>query len=519
MKNNAVIYARYSSEKQTEQSIEGQLRDCYAFAERHNYNIVGEYIDRAFSGMTDERPEFQKMIEDSNQQLFNYVIVWKLDRFSRDRVNSAMYKVQLKKNGVKVLSAMEEMVNADTPESVLLEAILEAQAQMYSMDLSQKVKRGQRETVEKRQFIGGHLPLGYKCENKKIVVDKQKSEYVKYLFTEYANGKPKKKIIEELNAMGATGVNGRPLSIKSVQCLLKNRKYLGEWCYNGELITDIYPRIIENKIFDEVQIMLTKNKQRAGKETAKTNFLLSGKCYCAICGAPMIGISGTSRTGERYHYYACSNQYNKSKCVKKYEKQRDLEEYAINRALDFLSEDNNLKELAIKIVKDYNEIFNDDELNNANTQLNSLKNKISKATDDYIEAPKDIKPNIAEKIENLKLQEKELETKIMTLKIHTAKKLDVQGVEDFIKKFMNNRENNSEIIKALVHSVYADNNGVVVYINCDETINVNSDELFKQAKTTLQNAGGSSVKTNGSSKMSRLEPFIFKGLIGIKIIF
>ena len=145
----AVIYARFSSSSQTEQSIEGQLTVCYAYAERNGYMVVGEYIDRAISGRSDERPDFQRMISDARSGGFQYVLVYKLDRFSRNRYDSAIYKVQLKKCGVKVISCMENI--GDNPESILLEALLEASAEYYSIDLAQKVKRGLTETAKKEK--------------------------------------------------------------------------------------------------------------------------------------------------------------------------------------------------------------------------------------------------------------------------------------------------------------------------------------------------------------------------------
>lgn len=108
---NVVIYARYSSYSQTEQSIEGQLKVCYEYAKRNNYTVIGEYIDRAISGRTDHRPQFLKMIEDSNRNQFEGVIVYQLDRFARNRYDSAQYKAKLKKNSVRVMSAKEDISN------------------------------------------------------------------------------------------------------------------------------------------------------------------------------------------------------------------------------------------------------------------------------------------------------------------------------------------------------------------------------------------------------------------------
>ena len=174
----SVIYARYSSHGQTEQSIEGQLRVCKEYAERENLIIVGEYIDRAIPGKTDNRPEFQRMISDSRKKQFDYVIVYKLDRFARNRYDSAIYKHKLKDNGVRLLSAMENI--GDNPESIILEAVLEASAEYYSLDLSQKVKRGMRESMLKGLSIGGVPLYGYKYVDKKVVIDTEEADTIKY---------------------------------------------------------------------------------------------------------------------------------------------------------------------------------------------------------------------------------------------------------------------------------------------------------------------------------------------------
>ncbi len=126
IEKRTVIYARYSCEKQTEQSIEGQLRVCHEFAERNGYIIVHEYIDRAVSGKTDKREQFQRMLQDSAKKEYDYVLVYKLDRFARNRYDSAHYKALLRKNGVKVVSAKEAI--AEGSEGILLESVLEGMA-------------------------------------------------------------------------------------------------------------------------------------------------------------------------------------------------------------------------------------------------------------------------------------------------------------------------------------------------------------------------------------------------------
>lgn len=163
----------------TEQSIEGQLRVCHEYAQREGYIIIGEYIDRAISGKTDDRPDFQRMISDSRKKAFQFVIVYKLDRFARNRYDSAIYKYRLKQNGVKLISAMENI--GDNPEGIILEAVLEASAEYYSVELSQKVKRGLKESALKGQFCGGWAPIGYKNAGGRLVLDEAKAPYIKSL--------------------------------------------------------------------------------------------------------------------------------------------------------------------------------------------------------------------------------------------------------------------------------------------------------------------------------------------------
>ena len=174
---NAVIYARYSSHGQTEQSIEGQLHDAYEFARREGYTIIGEYIDRARTGTNDNRDDFQRMIADAPKAQFQAVIVWKLDRFARNRYDSAIYKARLKKSGVRVISVKENIT--DRPEGIILEGLLESMAEYYSANLSQNVKRGLRETISKGFYCGGQIPYGYKTQDRRLVADEKTAPIIR----------------------------------------------------------------------------------------------------------------------------------------------------------------------------------------------------------------------------------------------------------------------------------------------------------------------------------------------------
>lgn len=160
-----VIYCRYSSDSQTEQSIEGQLRVCNEYAKSNDIVILDTYIDRAMTGTNDNRPDFQRMIKDSARKSFDYVLVYKFDRFSRNKYETAIHKKTLKDNGVKVVSATEFV--PDTPEGIIFESMLEGYAEYYSAELSQKIRRGNNESRRKGNLTGGKYLTAIKTWTKK----------------------------------------------------------------------------------------------------------------------------------------------------------------------------------------------------------------------------------------------------------------------------------------------------------------------------------------------------------------
>ncbi len=249
---NAVIYARYSSDNQREESIEGQLRECLSYAEKNNLKIVNHYIDRAFSARTDDRPAFRQMIQESEKKEFSIILVWKLDRFSRDRYDSAYYKHQLKKNGVRVLSATENI--SEGPEGIILESMLEGMAEYYSAELAVKVRRGQQENALKCRSNGGVLPLGY-CVSKDHTFEivPEKAAIVREIFTRYDNGEALQTIANSLNKQGLRTQKGKEFRVSSLGKILRNRKYTGEYRYDTTVIPDGMPRIIEQDLFDRAQ--------------------------------------------------------------------------------------------------------------------------------------------------------------------------------------------------------------------------------------------------------------------------
>ncbi len=253
---NIVIYARYSSHSQTEQSIEGQLQTCYEYAKHNSHVVVDEYIDRAQSGTTDSRAEFQRMIADSDKHTFEGVLVYQLDRFARNRYDSAINKAKLKKNGVRVLSARENI--SEDASGILVEGVLESMAEYYSAELSQKIRRGMNINAEKCLSNGSNPGLGYTVdEERRFHIDPKTAPIVREIFERYASGETVADITgENLNARQIKTSRGKDFNKNSLHRLLRNKRYIGTYIYKDTETPGGMPRMIEDELFQRVQLSL-----------------------------------------------------------------------------------------------------------------------------------------------------------------------------------------------------------------------------------------------------------------------
>lgn len=316
----AVIYARYSSSNQRDVSIEQQVKACRKYAESNGYDVVKVYADHAMTGTNDHRPEFQQMIRDSANRAFQFVIVYSLDRFSRNKYDSAIHKHTLKENGVTVLSAMENI--QDGPVGILMESILEGFAEYYSRELSQKVKRGMASNAEKCMTLGPH-PLGYtRGPDGKYAIVPAEAEIVREIYSRVATGEPFADIFRDLNARGIRTKSGSEWNRCSLTKLLHNEKYIGVYQHGEYRNENGIPPIIDKELFHMVQeYCRTKPKARHSPTKRRREagtYLLTGKAYCGECKSPMVGISGTSKTGAMYYYYNCkTHRADRSACHKK----------------------------------------------------------------------------------------------------------------------------------------------------------------------------------------------------------
>lgn len=348
--SDVALYLRYSSERQSDQSIEGQLRDLISYCKRNNHRIYAVYVDRATSAAKniEKRARFLEMIADSEKHLWKFVIVWKLDRFARNRNDSAIYKMRLKRNGVRVLSATENIT--DNPEGIILESVLEGMAEFYSAELSQKITRGMRESALKAQSLGGHVPLGYKTVNKQFTVNPDTAPIVQLAFELYASGWSVADICREFNTRGYRTSKGSLFNGNSFKTILRNKKYIGVYKFDDIEIENAIPAIIDKELFYKVQKRLKEVGDAPGRGKAKVDYLLSGKLFCGHCGQPMNGDCGRSKSGRRYHYYSCYGKKRLKKCNKKNLPKEWIEEIVVRDAFSILTPENieRIAEIAVQ---------------------------------------------------------------------------------------------------------------------------------------------------------------------------
>ncbi|MDX9857596.1 MAG: recombinase family protein [candidate division Zixibacteria bacterium] len=325
------LYARVSSERQAEKdlSISAQLKELRRYADRQGFTVVREFVDKAESARTANRPAFQEMIGVAKQKArpFDAILVWKLSRFARNREDSIVYKSMLRKRGIQLISINEQV--DDSPTGMLLEGLIEVVDEFYSMNLAQDTKRGLRENAQRGFCNGGIAPYGYRRKGvidgqaKRSILepDPETEPIVQEIFAMCRDGLGAKEIAKVLNHRGFQTRSGRQWSKTAILYILRNPIYTGRYVYarnrkltKGEDRFTIEGRIepiINKSLFEEAQ-RLIESRSPLVTAPARTHseYLLSGLCYCGKCGRALQG--GTAKSG-RYRYYGCYNHLRRGK--------------------------------------------------------------------------------------------------------------------------------------------------------------------------------------------------------------
>ena len=463
----AVIYARYSSYGQTEQSIEGQVRECTDYARQHNILILDSYIDRAMTGTNDNRTDFQRMIKDSSNRAWDLVLVYKLDRFSRNKYEMAIHRKTLRDNGIKLVSVKENI--PDTPEGIILESMLECMAEYYSVELAQKVRRGQKETRIKGNYCGGGIPYGYKVEkrdgNKKYVINDEEAAIVVRIFEEYAEGKICRDIIDGLTKEGIYARDGKPFGRCAIYGILQNERYTGVYRHKTDgVFFDTFPRIVPQHLFDIVRGICEANK--LGKHSADSPYLLRGKLKCGYCGANVRGDAGTSKSGEVVRYYACAGKKKIThKCRKQSLRKDDLEKLVIDVTAKALCTPENLEVLIDKIIA-----INEKKAaeNSTLAILYREKAEIQRGIDNLMNAMEQgiITPTTKSRLEELEYRLDEIKGKIKIEESKGRSKLTKADVLKFINKAIHKEP--AQMIRLLVKEIILYDDKIEIYYNMSD---------------------------------------------------
>ena len=374
----AVIYARYSSSGQREESIEGQLRECYEFAKKNGFTVIGEYVDKALTGRTDKRPDFQRMLRDCERGVFKAVICWKMDRFARNRYDSAMYKYKLKKNGVRIFYAKESI--PEGPEGIILESVMEGYAEYYSENLSQNVKRGNYDSALELKTIGQTV-LGLRTgPDGRFEQDPATAPIVRRIFEEYAAGERAKDIYQRLNDEGHRTVRGGLFNKNSIRRILQNEKYIGVYEFKDIRVEDGIPAIVDRELFDKCQTLMERY-HRAPAAKRDTFFLLTSKLFCGHCGEPMTGDGGTGKSGKVYNYYICNGRRAK-KCKKERASKEWIEQLVVDQLVALIHSDEFIEEVADRCME-YQQREKDRSLLNS---LEARQKEVQKSIDNMLAA-------------------------------------------------------------------------------------------------------------------------------------
>lgn len=468
----AWAYARFSSDHQREESIDAQLRAIQDYCQRSGYVLTNIYRDEAKSATTDDRPQFQQMFKDVNSTPPDVVIVHKLDRFSRDRYDSAFYKRKLKERGVQLVSVLENIDGS--PESIILESVLEGMAEYYSRNLAREVQKGKRETAHQGKHTGGRPPLGYDVnEDGTYSINPVEAQWVRSAFEMKANGKSYNDIAAYLNGIGARSKVGKRFTKNSFHDLFKNEKYKGVYIYDRAAakvagkrnnhaqkpaeemirIEGGMPQIIDTETWDYVNHMMGDRTMNA-RHKAKRVYLLSGIIFCGECGSPMSG--NTRRAGrnkKEYSSYECNRRRREKTCTNKDVGKAFLEDLVVRYLEDEFFTDENITSLAKKIVA-----FQNSRKNETGSELSALKAELASHEKEIQNIVRAVEKGMFkdwmvsagdehdERIQYLKGRIEYIEN------MQSAKTLTEQQVYDFIAKDSSLKEKTPEQLKSIIQT-------------------------------------------------------------------
>ncbi|MBF0548742.1 MAG: recombinase family protein [Candidatus Riflebacteria bacterium] len=492
MKKIAVGYVRYSSLSQREESLEAQIRLIDEYAQREGYVLTSFYADHACSGTNStKRPEFLRLMEDAKKGVFQYVIVHKLDRFSRNRYESSNFKFHLKKYGVRLISVLEKL--DESPESIILESLLEGMNEYYSKNLAREVKKGITQSALSARHLGGKPPLGYSVDRNtmKYIINEEEAEIVRTIFSMYLNGMGYGKLIAYLNSQGHRTKWKKTFGKTAIYTILRNTKYKGLYTFNRGPAKDCsgrrtikktqediisipngLPAIISEEQFAKVQEKLSLEAKKSGMYKAKAVYLLSGIVQCGCCNHQFHAngrIGGRNRT--KYYTYRCSHRAaNKDNCNNIEVNRNYLEDFVLSELQRVLFNERRigslvkrLNEYQIKTLTDNNQEIEkvQKELSAINPQIQNILDAIVKGMDHS---------TLKDRLTTLEGEKVRLELKKKELEYSDQKPfMDETTLREILKKYSNFVKTRSipeckKFVKEFVEKVVVHKDSIEVHL-------------------------------------------------------
>lgn len=467
----AVIYARYSSDMQREESIDAQVRACTYYAHQYQFEILRTYADRAQTGKrTKNREQFLQMIADAESHEFEVILVHKLNRFGRNTLEVLEYKDSLEDMGIELISVTERLES--TPEGKLMLIIIAGMNEFYSDNLSQEVMKGLKENAYQCKFTGGTPPLGYKVdpESRKLVIDENEAMIVRLIFQRYASGYGYNSIINELTHLGYHTKSGKLFGKNSLYELLRNEKYIGVYTYNRAAkrkkdgtrnyhsykdSSDIIripggcPALVDQKTWYCVQKIMEQNKKVHLQQHGQRVYILSGKVFCGLCGGKMYGNCKTTR-GKSHYYYVCSNGWRKHTCSSRHIPAEELEEEVIETLEKKIFTSEFSKEVSEQLqnnIQKNQEITQKQrgsisaQLQNVNSKIKNLLNLLARGIDfdeleETLSSLKQEKENLIRSLEVLDQQPKALLHQDFTQNLSKLRDLQPREQSTFLQQYI-----------------------------------------------------------------------------------
>ena len=464
----AVAYARYSSAGQRDVSIEQQLSDIRAYADREGYTIIHEYADHARSGYSNvsARTQFQAMISAAGSGEFDTVLCWKVDRFGRSREDSVLYKGQLSRLGVSVVYVMEPI--PDGAAGVLTEGMLEAIAEWYSRNLSENVKRGQNDNA-RRCLYNGVTVYGYDgIRNERYRINEEQAAVVRKIFHLYIEGYSMAEIAKQLNDSGLRTESGNIFCLNKIRNILLQERYLGIYKFGEHRIPDGMPRIIDDDTWEKAQLMRSKTSRHYQKNPV--DYLLTGKAFCGHCGKPLVGDSGTGRNGMHY-YYTCSARKRRAGCDKKSVRKDVLEDFVINFLMDHVLSGPEIERIADAVMEYQRKQQDSSPLRAMESELRETERKISNTNRAIAEGIFTSSTIIM--LQDLEKTAASLRLSIESRKYAEGKLLDRDFVLFFLTQFstMNRLDPHDRkvLIRVFLNSIYVYDDHYRIFINTSDS--------------------------------------------------